>query len=88
MISFQDTGEFYTGPSAWDEIGNYNSDNKDKQKEFKAFVLCDVDDKVLLLKNASVLYHVRKLSNYVEVTHQGEGLYVIYITEGRRPKVV
>ena len=61
---FQDTGEFYTGPSAFEETKNYRSsrNSKDKdveEKKFKALLLSDVDGKELL-KNASVLHRVSK----------------------------
>ena len=36
-IYFQHTGEFYTAPSAWDEIRNGNEDKHKGEKKFKAF---------------------------------------------------
>ena len=62
MIAFQETGEFYTGPSAIHEIKNYQSSGNGKYEDtkeakFKAFILSDVDGKELL-KNASVLHRV------------------------------
>ena len=61
LQKFQDTEEFYTGPSAFDEVQSYRRDKGAKERKFKAFVLSDFHDKLLLSKNASVLYRVSQL---------------------------